>query len=287
MYSISLNIQFSIGNYCFQILRITNGTYSYCIPKHSHNSYEIHYVEEGYGHVLIDNCVYEVFPNTIYVTGPNIEHEQNPSKVSSMKEFSLYCSVVNISDNNLDTFESEDISSTFLNTIFWVGQDSQGLKELINKLEKELNTHYVGYNIVLKSIFENIIVSMVRNYNNVRLSAENLPSPTLNDNRFVIIENSFLNDYRQLTLENLSKKLGLSKRQTSRILQDYYKSTFQEKKMQARMSAAMNFLVNSEMNIGQIAETVGFSSVEYFCNAFKKYYGEKATFYKNKRQVLS
>lgn len=285
MYNISLNIQFLIGDYCFQVLRITNGSYSYCIPKHSHsnNSYEIHYVEEGYGRVLVGNCIYDLSPNTLYITGPNIEHEQCPSAGFPMKEFSMYCKVTSISDKNFDITEAEDIASNFLNTTFWIGQDSQGFKQLIDKLESEIEGQYVGYNTVLRSVFENIMVSIVRNYNNLRLSTINIPSPTLNDNRFIIIENSFLSDYRELTLEELSRKLGLSKRQTSRILQDYYKSTFQEKKMQARMSAAMNLLLNSEMSIGQIAEAVGFSSIEHFCNAFKKYYGEKASFYKNKK----
>lgn len=170
----------------------------------------------------------------------------------------MYCKVASISDNNLDISEAEDIASIFLNTNFWIGQDSQGLKQLISKLESEIESQYIGYNTVLKGIFENIIVSMVRNYNNVRMSTVNIPSPTIDDNRFIIIENSFLSSYRELTLESLSKQLGLSKRQTSRILQDYYKSTFQEKKMQARMSAAMNLLLNSEMNICQIAEATGF-----------------------------
>lgn len=285
MPNISLNIQFSIGNHCFQILRITNGLYSDCIPRHSHNSYEIHYVQEGYGQVLIDNRVYELSPNTLYVTGPNVDHEQCPSAAYPMNEFSFYCKVDSTSDNNFDTSETKDISSIFLNTMFWIGQDSQGLKQLINRLESEIQSQYVAYNTVLKSIFENFIVSIVRNYNNLRLSTANIPSPTLNDNRFIIIENSFLSDYRDLTLASLSQKLGLSKRQTSRILQDYYKSTFHEKKMQARMSAAMNLLQNSEMNIGQVAEATGFCSTEHFCNAFKKYYGETASFYKNKRHI--
>lgn len=287
MYSISLNIQFLIGKYCFQILRITNGSYSYCIPKHSHsyNSYEIHYVEEGYGHVVIDNSVYELSPNTLYITGPNIEHEQHPATTFPMKEFSLYCKVSATSDNNLDTCEAEDIVAIFLKTNFWIGQDSQGLMQLIEKLESEIQSHFIGYNTILKGIFSNIIVSIVRNYNNIRLSEINIPSPTLDDNRFIIIENSFLDGYRELTLEKLSERLALSKRQTSRILQDYYKATFQEKKMQARMSVAMNLLLNSEMSIGQVAEATGFNSTEYFCNAFKKYYGEKASFYKNKMKL--
>lgn len=281
MYEISLNIQFSIGTCCFQILRITNGSYSYCIPRHTHsnNSYEIHYVEDGYGHVVIDNLVYELSPNTVYITGPNIEHEQCPSATSPMKEFSLYCKVNSINDNTFD-IEAENITSLFLNTSFWICQDSQGIMQLIDKLETEIENHYIGYNTVLKSIFQNLIVSIVRNYNNALMSSVDIPSPTLNDNRFIIIENSFLHDYCEITLEKLSERLGLSKRQTSRILQDYYKITFQEKKLQARMSAAMNLLLNSEMNIGQIAETTGFNSVEYFCNAFKKYYGKKASHYR-------
>jgi AraC-like DNA-binding protein len=285
MYNISVNIQFSIDSYSFQILRITNGFYSNSIPSHSHSSYEIHYVEEGYGQVIVDNKIYELSPNTIYITGPNIQHEQCPSVDFPMKEFSFYCKVTSGGDNEFKMLQVDDITSIFLNTRFWIGQDTQEFKQSIYKLENEIHNRYIGYDTVLKSIFENIIVSIVRNYNNVRQSIVNIPVPTTDENRFVIIENSFLSDYKELTLESLAKKIGLSKRHTSRILHDYYKATFQEKKMQARMSAAMNLILNSKMSIGQIAEATGFSSTEYFCNAFKKYYGEKAGFYKNKRNT--
>lgn len=276
----SLNLLFFIGNYRFQILRITNGYYTQSIPKHSHSSYEIHYVEEGFGHVLVENGRYPLSPNTLYVTGPNFEHEQCPGSTSAMKEFSFYCNVT-LCGNSTKLSKEDAIVSSFLNTPFWIGPDTQNLKYLIEQLEAEIKHHYVGYSIVLKTIFEHFIIGIIRNYNCYPLSLEDLEKPNLLDNRFIIIENSFLNDYCDLTLKLLSQRIGLSNRQTSRILQHFYQTTFQKKKLESRMIAAMNLLTQSPLSIGQIAEETGFSSLEYFCNTFKRYYGKSASSYRN------
>ncbi len=276
----SLNLLFYIGHYRFQVLRITNGYYTQSIPKHSHSSYEIHYVEEGFGHVLVENGTYSLSPNTLYVTGPNFEHEQCSDYTPAMKEFSFYCNVT-LCGNPTKLSKEDAIVSNFLNTSFWIGQDNHNLKFLIEQLEAEMQHHYVGYSIVIKSIFEQFIIGIIRNYSCYPLSLEDLPKPNLLDNRFIIIENSFLNDYRNITLDILSKRIGLSSRQTSRILQHFYQSTFQKKKLEARMIAAMSLLTQSPLSISQIAEETGFSSLEYFCNTFKRFYGKSASSYRN------
>ena len=40
-----------------------------------------------------------------------------------------------------------------------------------------------------------------------------------------------------------------------------------------RLSAAISYLVNTEMGVQQIAEATGFNSIHYFSRLFKRKYG--------------
>ena len=53
------------------------------------------------------------------------------------------------------------------------------------------------------------------------------------DRRFVLIEQAFLYD-ENITLTELSEKIGLCERQTQRLLKKYYGKTFREKKRETR-----------------------------------------------------
>ena len=50
------------------------------IPSHSHGSgsYEIHYIPTGYGKLTADGHIFDIGPNTLFVTGPHVEHAQAP-----------------------------------------------------------------------------------------------------------------------------------------------------------------------------------------------------------------
>ncbi len=55
---------------------------------------------------------------------------------------------------------------------------------------------------------------------------------------------------------------------------------FQNKKTEAKMSAASIMLRSQDMTVTQIADELGYSSVEHFSVAFRKYYGMSATKYR-------
>ena len=92
-----------------------------------------------------------------------------------------------------------------------------------------------------------------------------------------IIEEYFLYEYQDLTLEKLSSRLGLSHRQTERLLQKHYGMTFLQKKFEAKMSAALILLQDPSNSITEISVQLGYSSVEHFSAAFRKYYGISAS----------
>jgi AraC-like DNA-binding protein len=81
------------------------------------------------------------------------------------------------------------------------------------------------------------------------------------------------NAHRQIKLEDLAKHLFLSPSRTSHIVNQNFAMPFKKILIRERMSRARNLLQEEWLNIGAIAEAVGYDNVYYFNTAFKKWYG--------------
>ncbi len=161
----------------------------------------------------------------------------------------------------------------FLSTPFWIGRDTQGIHDLMRQLFQELEHRYLGYQTQVELLLSQLLVAMVRNYEQHQISRTAFARNNLSDSKSVIIDEYFLYEYQSLSLEALSHRLNLSPRQTQRLLTQHYGKNFQQKKAEARMSAAAILLSDHSRSIASIAEDLGYSSAEHFSSAFRNYYG--------------
>ena len=88
-----------------------------------------------------------------------------------------------------------------------------------------------------------------------------------------VLEEAFLFHYRTLTLPDLASLMNLSVRQTQRLLQRHFGKTFSQKLSEARMAAASQFLITTDLSITEISERVGFNTMRTFNRAFSKQMG--------------
>lgn len=279
----NLDICFSIDHVNFYALNFALEKFFYSVPAHSHgkNSYEIHYIPFGRGQVNIDSATYEVVPNTLYVTGPSVEHEQIPCKEDPMVEYCIYLKIAK--KNSVSKKESAaSFMQLFEKTKFWFGQDTQDLHPLMQQVFFEMENKYTGYMTQVQTLLQQLVVRLIRNYENRIKSKVQFKPSNLTDSRYFTIEKCFLFEYRDITLESLSKRIGLSLRQTERLLKQYYNKTFLQKCTEAKMSAASVLLAEKERRITDIAFNLGYSSVEHLSNAFKRHYHESPRAYRKK-----
>lgn len=247
--------KFSLSDFRLQIL---NGTY----PKHSHssNSYEVHFFPEGNGKMIIEDEEYEIVPNTLIVTGPKINHEQIPN--GPLHKYSLYLTLLNDS--------KDDLINIFLNQKYFVGIDKTNILNLFNQIKSELQNKKTGYIEIVESLTKSLIILIIRNYNN---SITKNKISIKNDLTFEI-EAIFLNEFKTITVTEMSKKLFLSTRKLQRILQKQYGKTFNDLKLEARMNYALTLITNSSIKINEIALNCGYSTTEHFTQAFKKCFNQ-------------
>lgn len=283
------DISVQIGYFSFHVLYVHHGYFSNPIHRHSHSnrSYELHVVPGGSGTLLANGREYPLLPGTVYMTGPDIVHEQQPLQDDPMFEYCICFEAIPVGARTppagIDA-EQAAISALLTETPFWIGQDTQDMLSTFLQLSEETNKRFIGYSIIVKQLIEQIIIKLVRNYTVNRSSPSTIPSKTLDDKRLALIDQSFLSNYHSITLPMLAKMLGLSTRQTERTLKKDYGSTFTQKRMEARLHAAVHLLSATDMPVNQIAKQVGYSTLEQFCQVFKKQLGMSATSYRTVRK---
>ncbi len=280
----NLYITFSIGDYQINILKFTYECQTWNTPSHAHssNSYEIHYIPKGKGTLISNQCSYELYPNILYTTGPHIEHQQYSDSDDPTYEYCIYLRIEKT--HNLKKNASENsIIEPFLHYPFWYGKDCAKLQTTLEAIYQEFSAPGSAAPIMLRALFMQFLVKILRNYEPASNAAITyIPIPLVK--AYILIEDSFLLEYDTITLNELSHRLGLSTRQTSRILFNRYGQNFLQKRTEARMAAAATFLKEGKLSISEISDRLGYSYPNHFHTAFKNYY--KMTVSEYKQNIL-
>ncbi|MFI3208337.1 MAG: AraC family transcriptional regulator [Eubacteriales bacterium] len=284
-----LNIQFTIEEITFSTLNIVYENFERVIPEHSHGStsYEIHYIPYGKGRVSLDNKLYDVTPNTLYVTGPHVKHAQFPDPQDPMIEYCIYFKITKKASKSFPKLANNtntSFISLFEETTLWFGQDTQDIHPLMQQIFHELENEYSGYMTQVETLLSQFVVKVIRNYKHRSESRKHFAPSNLVDSKYIIVEESFLYEHHNLTLEKLASRLGLGTRQTERFIKDCYGKTFLQKKIESNMAMAALKLSDTQDTITRISEDLGYSSIEHFSHAFKKYYGITARQYRKEHQ---
>lgn len=285
-----LDIKLSLDHLLLNVLYVKFGYFYSSMHAHSHSlgTYELHYIPKGYGNLIANGEHYEITPGTLFMTGPNVVHEQITNLEDPMAEYCIFFEVIS-GDTNCSSKKGivkEPMLHTLLqSTPFWIGKDCGYLMSMFELLANQLASKRIGWHQMVTNILEIIIISSIQQYSEHNVSIQQIPLKTLDDHRLLIIENSFLYHYATITLEQLADLLKLSVRQTQRAVHKQYGVSFKDKKLQARMEAANRLLHTTDLSIGDIGAQVGFTTIEQFSNAFKKYYGMTASQSRKTRHV--
>lgn len=285
----NINIKIELGKSLLNILyvRFAQPERIRYIGNHSHSSYELHFIPYGHGKLITNGRAYNIVPGTMYLTGPNVYHEQKGDAADPMAE---YCVNFEILENHSfkpaqkGTYTGQDqnfIEKSLSNTVFWFGQDKHDNIHLFDMLLEEINNKQIGYYFNIRNYISIILTNTVRCYSNNLLSADPPPVKDMNDRRRLLADQYIEKDWNTRSIEDLAHKLGVSRRQLNRIFIKYYGMSFNQKLTQVRMENATKLLAETSQPIRQVADLVGYDDFGYFCRAFKKSYSMTALEYRH------
>lgn len=206
--------------YEFQMIQGGLGIISENIAGHIHskNSYEIHYIISGKGVLRTDEKEYGLSEGFFFVTGPGIYHEQLTDSEEPLTEVHCY-----LQGNGKKT--KDILVSAFLDTPFYIGKH-KSFKRYFQIIADEMKEKNVGYEGMVECCLIHILTEysrkLVAGYKNSGI----VPTPDLNDKRFLQIELELMNNCSEVTLSSLAEKIGLCERQTQRLIEKYYGMSF-------------------------------------------------------------
>jgi len=88
-----------------------------------------------------------------------------------------------------------------------------------------------------------------------------------------LAENIAQNSSKNYSLDEISRKSGLSQAKLQEGFKFLYARTVSEYIRHARLEEARDLMYNSNLNISQIVYSIGFTSRSYFSKIFKEKYG--------------
>ena len=98
-----------------------------------------------------------------------------------------------------------------------------------------------------------------------------LQSPQPVQDRYFLIDDFFSQHYYQdISLNDIASQLNVSEKQAARLIQKYMGNNFRTELTNRRLDVAKHLINDTEMNLQDISETIGFHSYSGFWKAFNK-----------------
>ena len=261
-YAVDKNLSYTIRGTA-KLLNIASAKYGgdwHSVP-HTHNHVELFYIIGGKGQFLINDTLYPVNTNHLVIINPNVTHTEVSLNAQPLEYIVLGVDGIELSINDstngqfciLDHYESLDIASC--------------LRNILREMEQK-NT---GYEDVCQAYMEILIIRLMRN------TALAIPSEpqTVSANRQCAAVRRYIDLHfkEPLTLELLAEEGHMNKYYLSHTFKREYGVSPINYMISRRTEESKYLLAETDLSLSQIAQLLGFSSLSYFSQVFRKTQG--------------
>lgn len=156
-------------------------------------------------------------------------------------------------------------------TVFLPPYDLPNLRNM-----KKRKSFPFGADQLIKLKLENLLIELVRSKESLYFSQDNEHLDMKAEEICTYITNNFS---ERITLNELCFIFSTNKSTLCKSFKDSYGDTIINYINKLRIKEAKRLMRKGELNLTQISEAVGFSSIHYFCNVFKSIEGKSPTKY--------
>lgn len=243
-----------------KLLNVSSSTYGgdwHSVP-HTHNHLELFYIVGGKGQFLIEDHVYPVNPGNLVIINPNVTHTELSLNAQPLEYIVLGIEGIELATTEdsggsfsiLDHFESLDISSCLRNIL------------------REMELHYTGYEDICQAYMEILIIRLMRS---IDLTVPADPQ-LVSANRQCAAVKRFIDLHFKdpLTLEILAEEAHMNKYYLSHSFKKEYGISPISYMTYRRIEESKYLLAETDLSMSHIAQLLGFSSLSYFSQVFRR-----------------
>lgn len=228
---------------------------------HTHNHAELFYIVGGKGQFLIEDQLYPVNTNHLVIINPNVTHTEVSLNAQPLEYIVLGIEGVELSitENSngqfciLDHFESMDITSCLRNIL------------------REMELKQPGYEDICQAFMEILIIRLMRS---TGLSVPTEPQNSVGNHQCAAVRRYIDHHFKEsLTLDQLAEEAHMNKFYLSHAFKQEYGVSPINYMISRRINESKYLLAETDLSLSQIAQLLGFSSLSYFSQVFRKTQG--------------
>ena len=258
-YSLSKDQSFTIRGTA-KLLNVASAKYGgdwHSVP-HTHNHMELFYILGGKGQFLIQDQLYPVNANNLVLINPNVTHTEVSLNAQPLEYIVLGIEGIELATsensngqfNILDHFESVEISGC--------------LRNILREMEQK-NT---GYEDVCQAYMEILIIRLMRN---TALAVPAEPQHVSGNRQCAAVRRYIDHHFKEpLTLELLAEEAHMNKYYLSHAFKREYNISPINYMISRRIEESKYLLAETDLSMSQIAQLLGFSSLSYFSQVFRR-----------------
>ncbi|OPJ63363.1 AraC family transcriptional regulator [Clostridium oryzae] len=239
------------------------------VSNHWHNHLEIIYLLDGELEVNINKYKYLLKKDDLIVINPKDIHSTINRYGNSALLLQIPCEFLKKSYTDTE----EDIRFECNPYVKEKHQSQKNIKTLLNSLFDIYNKKTLGYKLKITSIIYDLLFILVNQFS-IELPKYKLKKTERYLNRLESVIDYIKKNYTQcISLEDVSKHIGLNSDYFSRFFKKYMGITFLKYLNSVRLEHFYSDLVNTDSNISDLIIKNGFVNYKLFMKTFKSTYG--------------
>ena len=258
-YSLNKDHPFTIRGTA-KLLNVASSRYGgdwHSVP-HTHSHTELFFIVSGKGQFLIQDQSFPVEVNDLVIINPNVPHTEDSLNAQPLEYIVLGVDGIELatSENSngqfciLDHFESVEISGC--------------LRNILREMEQK-NT---GYEDICQAYMEILVIRLMRS----TALAVQTATQAFSGNRQCAAVRQYIDLHfkEPLTLEQLAEEAHMNKYYLSHAFKREYGISPINYMISRRIDESKYLLAETDLSMSQIAQLLGFSSLSYFSQVFRR-----------------
>ena len=248
---------------------------------HMHSFWELFYVESGKLTINAKDKSYALTDKQALLIPPQAYHHSLPEENTVKKSIFFTFEKIRAKD---DECLFDKLYSLFLTCDFYKFDDNGKIIDLLNETIHNLKSRDSLNELRVKSKVSDLILHLYDNIAKEFTSIEEVKSEKTAYWVYKYEIDRLIDAYysNDVSLDLLSEKLFISTQSIKRIIASVYGKSFNDLKLELKMRNAKKLLLETKMNVSEIAKETGYSTTRGFLTAFEKYEGCTPTEYRKR-----